>query len=170
MAAMLVRPRRVARIRGSAANRRRSAWATSATHNTAIAAAGGQVFDLLSTFTLASATASMGVTVTRTLLSIRWEPTNLADFTTWGIIMSNVNQEFDDIHPNLNPSLSWAFLHESFPLASATTPDAARVEQFDLRSRRRLGNMENRYVLSVFNPAGTPRNVSFYCRTLVLLP
>ena len=170
MAAMLVRRRRVSVPVRSSSLRRRSAWATGTTNNEAIPALTGTVFDLLSTFTLSSATATMGTTVARTHLVVRWEPTNLADFLLIGVLVSNQNQEFDDINPLTNESLPWSFITKLYPMANGVTPDGSVFERFDLRAKRKMGPMENRYVLVVANPAGTPRNFSFYSRTLLLLP
>jgi hypothetical protein len=112
----------------------------------------------------------MGLTVVRTIMRVRWEPTNLADTLTLGITVVDALDEFDDIQPNVNQGGSWALWTRDFPSASGPTVDAAHSFNVDLKSRRKLPSMNSRYVAAFETSAGTVRLLSYYARTLVLLP
>jgi hypothetical protein len=151
--------------------RRRSAWANASINNVALPAGGNVLHDMLESFTLASATSTMGTTIARTHFTFRWEPTNLADFIDVGLIVGTDTQEADDLNPNSAFGLPWLLLTRLYPTgADGVTVDAQSVHMFDIRAQRKMPSFDNRYVLVAHNPAGAPRNYSFYARTLLKLP
>jgi hypothetical protein len=98
--------------------------------------------------------------------------------TTAGHVIGFIVGRTDDVgvgslrppSPLNDPELEWALNTKVFASASGATADAVRNWTFDLRSKRKLEQPGQRYLLCVHNSDTVAATYSFYMRTLVALP
>jgi hypothetical protein len=95
-----------------------------------------------------------------------------ADTITWGLIVGRA----DDVGTT-RPSPAaggdkWAMVTKEFPDTTgvAFTPGEQVVYTYDIKSKRKLDEVSERYLFSWFNGAAGAKTISVYIRALALLP
>jgi len=68
------------------------------------------------------------------------------------------------------PGLDWMLNWVEFPSYSGATVDVQHTRTFDLRSKRRMHELNQRYLLTVFNSGVAGHTVYWHARTLVAMP
>jgi len=172
------RPVRVAR--GFAHQRRRTAWASFSSQQNLVAAAGRLNFDLLSAFETAGASL-LGCTVGRTHigLNIAFLAADAVPAVFMGVIRESEALASASGLPD--PSVAaqqeddWSLLQYLTPaMADSAYINGTALEagwrNIDIRSKRTLRQMGERYWLSITNVGGSNATVSVFVRTLVHLP
>jgi hypothetical protein len=163
---MLVHPRRSAVAvgrRGGA--KRRHAWCTAGVQTFLTPAATSHSVDLLANFELAGAS-TLGCTIVRTHLRIFPDLSATAgEYWQFGLIIGR-DTDVGTANPNVNaePELDWMYDNIVAPFAET---DWFEV---DLRSKRKMTQMGQRYILNFYNSGAASHTFRWFARTLVALP
>src|SRR5215831_4226169 len=166
MALVSTRRIRTARTFRRTSPRRKLVWATSK-GAFAVPNATTPVIDLLAGLETAG-TSSTGVTVMRTHLIFNWFPVTIDEAISYGILVATQGQLAAGvgISPATDVGVNWALLTASYPTAApaAAAPAAAGIQtdRVDLRSKRKVDEMAERYVLSVAHGAAGPISISWF--------
>ena len=162
-------PRRSAAVRRGSSRRRKLVWATANGSFAALAAGATGGNDLLGNLRTAGSSI-LGATVIRThlRLSLLWGA-GASDFWHVGLIVCRDVDIAAGIDPNTNPGDNWLLSVQEFPRSSGATIDAQTQMTYDIRAKRRVEELEERYGLFVANHTAAAHNVLFYARTLVAL-
>jgi hypothetical protein len=155
-------------VRGA---RRKLVWATTA-QNFTIAAGARTTVDLLASLEVAGAS-TLGVTVMRTHSRIyvsNWATVN--DEVVYGFIIARDTDIGAALGPNANADteLDWMLWSALFPTSSAAAVDVTSMTDIDLRAKRKMEEMGQRYALCVTNISAASKTFSLIQRTLVALP
>ena len=170
-------PTRVIRARRPirSGNRRKLVWATSDTVAANIAAGANTAIDLLATsFELAGAS-TLGATVMRTHARISAATAN-AQTADWryGFIVTNSGFPGNAAtlalyDPRANPELDWMLLdslHDGEDVGIA----GQGHRSVDLRSKRKMQEMNQKYIMVINNGDAAAHLFSVFVRTLIALP
>ena len=162
--------RRVSRTRTPVRQRRKLVWAS---HVFNLAAAAGVSIntDLLADFKAGGASI-LGCTVMRIHALFFVKYANLADFTQMGICVGRQGDITTGTSPNpaTNPEIDWMLNRYLLATASGAAVDAQRVIEIDLRSKRKIEELNQALVL-IFTNGNAAGNTYFgFSRTLLALP
>ena len=150
--------------------RRKLVWATL---NTGVSVGAGAVkgFDLLGNLETAGASV-LGATVMRThyQLGLNWNTPVVNDFWCIGQLICRDVDITTGIDPNTNPGDDWMLSKQYYVFATGAAFNIASYHDIDLKSKRKVQELEQRCGLMVANHSATARNVNLYVRTLVALP
>ena len=151
--------------------RRKLIWATTA-QNVTIAAGAHTTVDLLASIEVAGAS-TLGITVMRTHCEIyvsNWAGVN--DEVVYGFIIARDTDIGAALGPNANADteLDWMLWSALFPNGSGAAVDVATTYPIDLRSKRKMEEMGQRYALCMTNISAASKTFTVICRTLVALP
>jgi hypothetical protein len=69
-----------------------------------------------------------------------------------------------------DPELDWMFLTRFVPTASGAAVDATQHWVFDLKSKRKLGELNQAYILAMSHNAAAARLFNVFARSLVMIP
>ena len=148
--------------------RRKLVWATLNTAPT-ITANGHVVLEMLGNLRVAGASV-LGATVMRTHLScgLFWAATT--EFYQVGLIVGRLEDVGTTVlDPNTNPGEDWMFNQQVFAHASGATVDAASWAAFDVRSKRKMEELDQTYLLSLHFTGAANKSPQLYARTLIAL-
>jgi len=160
------RPRRSSRRMGPP--RRKLVWATA---NTTVSVPAGGVLGVDLTGNLRTAGASvLGGTVMRTHANLLLAFATSADFWSIGMIICRDVDITNGIDPNTNPGDDWMLSVQEFETTSGAATDVARNVHYDLRSKRKFEELEQRYGLMIANHTAAAHGVPLFVRTLIALP
>jgi hypothetical protein len=152
------------------APRRKLVWATSGPTTVNVPATSNKTVDLLSNFEIAGAS-TLGITIMRTHMRALWGFATGDTFFQLGLIVGR-DQDLVANTPNINsePELDWMLNTAYFPTYSAAAIDIGLTFEIDLRAKRKMDEMAQRYVMTIYNPEATARALIYQSRTLVALP
>ena len=164
---MPARHRRTSPVRRG--GRRQLVWALDDI-NLAIPAGGLTNLDLLSQLEVAGSSV-LGATVMRTHLVIQHSFAAATDNLTFGLIIGRKADLGAGLGPNpvSAPGDDWMWLGRVPATASGAAIDVARVVEIDSRSKRKMQELQQAYLLQLFNGNAAISNTRIYCRTLVAL-
>ena len=155
-----------------APSRRRSAWGTLDVSSGPVAAGSSTNVDLFATSLGAAGASTVGITIVRTHVRIMVPWALQADTITWGLIVGRA----DDVGTN-RPSPAaggdkWAMVVKEFPDTTGVgfTPGEQVVYTYDIKAKRKLDEVSERWLFSWFNGAAGNKTISIYVRSLALLP
>jgi len=153
--------------RGTA--RRKLVWATF-NNSFIIASTAHNAVDLLANLKVAGSSV-LGGTVMRTHVSFGFQWGAVTDFWQIGLIVGRGSDiGTAQLDPNSNPGDDWMLNMQVFPHASGATVDAATCVTVDNRSKRKLEELDQTYLLSVHNGTAGSHAVQVYARSLVAMP
>jgi hypothetical protein len=160
-------------------HRRKLIWATSLSSNVALAAATGITpVDLLAGLEVGGV-GTVGGTVVRThvLLSISDPAADTNPGVFWGVMVWPKTRVGVNVPPvNADYYLDWMMLRVLTPGTASTTwqdPTFANYlfgEEYDLKSRRKLPEMDDTLIFSLYNSGTSAIKYTAFVRTLVALP
>jgi len=167
------RVRRVSRAAGRG-NRRRVVWAT---HGASQSLNAGTVWnsDLLTDYKVAGASLA-GVTIMRTHIRILLPYSAATESWYLGLIVGRATDvginlaQGSAIDPLGDQELPWLLNTNVYVGASGATFDAQREFVLDIRSKRKMHDLGEAYILSFLNTAAGAHVPAFYSRTLLALP
>jgi hypothetical protein len=152
--------------------RRKLVWATSAVSST-VANAATNNFDLGASLEVAGSSL-LGVTVMRSHLRVYvrdWAA--VADQFTIGLI---VGRATDVGVANVNgingaaSELDWLLYDQMYPTSSAAAVDVSSQRMIDIRAKRKMDELNMRYLFSVTNNSAGTHSFNFVARILFALP
>jgi len=150
--------------------RRKLVWATFDNAITALGSGLGTNVNLLAALGVAGSSLT-GCTIMRTHLRIRIP----FDTTTSSVYLGLVLGRSSDVgtadpDPFVNPEIDWMYVNRFLPSSSGATFNATQVFDLDVRSKRRMQELGQAYLLSLRNVNGIAETFQIYARTLVALP
>ena len=152
--------------------RRRLVWATRGPVSTSPAAGASQSFDLLAAFATGGAS-TLGVTVMRTHLhvAIAWGVGSTTSYLQYGLAIGN-DLDVINARPNASnePDIDWMLLDIEWIQYDAAAVRSLTDFRIDNRSKRKMEEMNQRYVLNIVNNAANQITVTVFSRVLVALP
>jgi len=150
--------------------RRKLVWAVTDV-NLAIPAAGLSNLDLLAALEVAGSS-TLGVTVMRTHITVQVPFVSATDNLTLGLIVGRAADLGAGLGPNpaSAPEDDWMWLERVPATASGAAVDVLRVIKIDSRAKRKMDELQMRYIVAFLNGNAAVANVRFYARTLVALP
>ena len=176
---MPVSNRRSRVVRGSSALRRRTAWATSNVLPTTLASGAKANIDLLAAFEVGGAS-TLGCTIARvhSAITLSWSTTDANPGFFGGYIVSSAPALSGMIDPSTELKLDWMLLRTLVPGEGIsvvqlpwTTPTAVTTTfHNDIRSKRKMRQMGEKFFLCLTNPGAATVTYSTFTRTLVMLP
>ena len=116
----------------------------------------------------------LGVTVMRTHVNLQVQNfAAIASSVLYGLIVGRAVDVgaavVNGVTPTVN-ELDWMLLDMISPTSSAAVVDASRVQMVDNRSKRKMDELNMRYLLSLQNTTGAGITIQVYARTLFALP
>jgi len=161
------RPRRTSSRPRS--NRRQLVWAT--TNVTVAAVAANTVTGIDLTANLRTTGASvLGATIIRTHLRLGLIYATNADQYVTGLIICRDADVVPGIDPFNNPGDDWMLWAVDPPTASGAAIDVFRTVEYDIRAKRRMQELEQRYAIFVGNRTSAAHNIAVSARVLVAMP
>ncbi len=153
--------------------RRKLVWATSNVTVAALNAGGVADLDLGAPLEVAGSSL-LGVTIMRTRLHYHVRDfAAVADQIETGMIIGRSS----DIGVNVagqvsaaTPENDWMLLTVLDPVTSAAAVDAGARFDFDLRAKRKMQELNQKLVLSLFNNSAGAHTIDVFARVLVALP
>jgi hypothetical protein len=155
--------------------RRKLVWATSTQSALSVGAGLNRPVDLLANFELAGAS-TLGVTIMRTHIRGAYSATQTVgtQLSSWtiGLIIGRDSDLTTPavVSPATEPELDWMYLSQQWNDTSAAVYNASQPFVLDIRSKRKMEEMGQRYLFCLFNPGVAAADYSFFARTLVALP
>ena len=158
---------RSSRPLGARRPRRQLVWATRTLSSQAIAASGGLNVDLFSTFTQ-----EVGNTIMRVILKLHvqnWAAE--ADSITYGLFAQGRASDVGTT-PVLasSPGFDWMWYSQLYPSAAGAAESVAEHYDLDIKSKRRMQEQDQRFLLCFVNNSAASKTVDIFARTLVALP
>ena len=161
--------------------RRKFIWSTLSSVATTTTAGSTTVINVLGDLESAVGANLVGCTITRVRGHITFQALSAAPLleATWGLVVVPASMvTTTELNPQVHPYLNWHILDQSAQPAAVSSGDLNHDwpvgllhREIDLRSKRKLENVEDQYTLAVNAATGTgPANWSIYLRTLVQLP
>jgi hypothetical protein len=153
--------------------RRKLVWATTDVGIAGLPA--GQVtnLDLLATIGV-SGGSTLGVTVGRTHLTLMSSSVSATiPSVSFGLIVGRAADIGTNVAGQVSPAsneLDWLYLERWFGTSSGATLDSTQVRYVDNRSKRKLQELQQRYIFSLINSGTTAFTGGVWCRALVMLP
>jgi hypothetical protein len=97
----------------------------------------------------------------------------VADAMVWGLLVCRaadiglnvVGQASANVH-----DLDWAISTALFPQSSGAAVSVAQTYPYDVKSRRKVQEMGQRYALCVSNNSAAAKTYDIFARTLIALP
>lgn len=157
------RPRRTFR---STRPLRRRVWVNASGVNAGVAVAATSVNSLVSGSTYP------GSTVVRTHIELQWPAVVAADFTQLGIIVGRDTDPVNNIPaPVQDPLLDWALNKTLYAnsMGSGATIVTTNIEHIDLKSKRKLTDQGDLWLLCLQNENAAAATYRWSARTLILL-
>jgi len=68
------------------------------------------------------------------------------------------------------PGLDWSFMDAIFPTSNGATINAVGTYRFDLASKRKFSEVDQRYLVCFDNGSAASKTIQWFSRTLVLEP
>ena len=150
--------------------RRKLIWGTTQVQTFNVPANTGHVFDLLSVLEVAGAS-TLGITIMRTHVRMQINLGASGDFLQIGLLIGrDADVGLAVPTPFNEPELDWMWDTVEFARASGAAIDSPFTVEYDVRSKRKMEELNQRYLLCVYNSAAAAHNVSYFVRTLVALP
>jgi hypothetical protein len=152
--------------------RRKLVWATAFGNSTVTNGATNNV-DLGASLEVAGSSL-LGVTVIRTHIRINvrdWAST--ADQFTYGLIIGRTADIGVGNSNGINGAaseLDWMLYDQMFPTSSAAVVDVTSQRMIDLRAKRKMDELGQRYLLSFSNNSAAVHSLSYIARVLFALP
>jgi len=171
------RVRRTSR-QSHSASRRKLVWAN--TDQTLAVAANGDVtnIDLLADYKTRAGASTAGITIIRTHFRF-WvnSAVTAGDQFIWGLKIDDIDQVVASsaaatvISPANNPYLDWMLLMHEQARPTYGQRSSQNSNEYDLRAKRRMEQVQEAYLLSVEPVAVTtvPLNLNVFARTLIAL-
>jgi len=135
-----------------------------------IASTGHNTINMLANLQVAGAS-TLGVTVMRThvALGLLWGA--VTDNWDIGLIVGRLEDVGTaQLDPNANPGEDWMLNTQVFPHSSGATVDAASMYTIDNRSKRKVEELDQTYLIAIHNATAASHAVQIYARTLVAMP
>ncbi len=171
---MPLRSTRPTTFRRRAVARRKTDWATSAIGPTTVSAgATWSAVDLLASLEVAGASI-LGATVMRAHIALSCSSTtsDTGPGITWGLIVWDTTLSKPD--PSSDFLVPWMMLRFLPPQMGHTTfingTSVLYAKEYEVRSRRRLKNFNERPFVLLKNDGSAAMSVSMLARTLIALP
>jgi hypothetical protein len=150
--------------------RRQLVWCTQDVTSTVATNTAGNL-DLLSTFGVAGSS-TLGITIMRTIVTLQIPYALATDTITWGLIVGRG----DDVGTNRPDPLSfgddWMFNRREWIDTTGAAFAAGELQKvtYDVRSKRKLSEQNQRYLFSWHNNSAGNKTISIFVRTLLALP
>ena len=165
-----------ARYRRSAApvrrqgRRRQLVWAEVANSVTLGAGAGSNV-DVLALGLENAGQSHLGITVMRTLVTLQVQNwAGVTDAIYWGLVIGRPADVGTSPLLGSMPGLDWYYREQLLPISNGASVNVAQRYDFDVRSKRKMSEVDQRDLLCFDNISAASKNVQFFVRTLVALP
>jgi hypothetical protein len=130
-------------------------------------------FDLLSSFEAAGAS-TLGVTIMRTHMTFSYHSTQATGLADWNVGLL-VGRDSDvttpaGTNPVVETELDWMLLTAEFSKWNGGTENTFTQGSYDVRSKRKMEEMQQRYMLCLYNTGAAGAQWTYFARTLVALP
>jgi len=129
--------------------------------------------DLLADFQ-ASGASTLGVTVMRTHLRVQLPYVNVSDQWSIGLIVARAQDigigTANGPDPGVNPDLNWAYNDRIWAISNGSAIDVAREITIDIRAKRKVQELNERFVFAIRNATAASAQCRVFARTLVALP
>jgi len=157
-------PVRSRSTRFSRGPRRRVTWIESSGTLTGITAGTNVVSNLVSGATY------IGATIVRTHLEVQMVYAAVGDIHQLGLIVGrDTDSGFNIPDPLSDPQLDWALNKTYYATTEGATVNTNQVQHIDLKSRRKLRQIGDVYVLCLHNATTATVVYRYSCRTLIML-
>src|SRR3979409_51600 len=158
-------------FRPRATSRRRLTWVRQILIPPALAAGSTNTIDLLAPLSLVS---QGGYTVMRTHIKISWPYVAATDHLTLGVIKARDTDIGSGAghapDPAVDLDLGWAWWSKYYATTSGGAVDVHRELEVDIRSKRKLPQMNDRWVVSFHNSNAAAASYAVTFSSLVALP
>jgi hypothetical protein len=150
--------------------RRKLVWATKFMDSPVTAAAGINTYDLLGDFRALGGSV-LGCTVMRVHIQLVPSASTLVGSWMAGIAVGRLSDiAANKIDPTVDVEIDWMLLRKFYSGSSAGVVDAQTVYEIDLRSKRKIQELDQALLFVVRNGYAAANDFHAFGRTLVALP
>jgi len=111
------------------------------------------------------------VTIVRTHLRYQLIYAAATNFWTMGLIVGrDVDVGTSSPDPNSEPELDWMLLRQDLANSNGAAINTTREFDVDLRAKRRMDELGQRYIVKWHNGTAASNGVAMYARVLFALP
>ncbi len=168
---MPARYRRSARpVRRGGGRPRQLVWAEVANSVTVGAGAGNNI-DLLATSLENAGQSHLGITIMRTIVTLQVQNwAGVTDAIFMGLVIGRPADVGTTPLLGSMPGLDWYWREQLLPVANGAAVNVSQRYDYDVRSKRKMAEVDQRDLLCFDNISAASKNIQFFVRTLVALP